>query len=292
MTTHIPFSVAAIDHFMVEATERLQDSHKSWADFVTHVKFVLDAAPGAEPNSDEFLNFQLDLWRIVSGRSRYDAVECETNEHIALEASIQSTYPFSSRHPEEVGSYFFGVANIVHKLPVPVGSRIVEFGVGYGHLTRMLANMGYDVEAVDIENRFLDLLSDLALPGAQPIKVRHAGFVDADYEPDSVDAFIFFECFHHCLDFARLIRQMRRALKPGGCIIFAAEPFYDDWFDFPWGVRLDGHAVWAIRNSGWMELGFRKSYIADFLMQEGLTLDWSSLGEAGAYGELLIARLP
>ena len=291
MTTHIQLSAETINHFVAEATERLKENHKSWADYVTHVKFVVDVPSDIEPNSEQFLKYQLDLWRTISARSIYDPIACETNDYIASDISIQTTYPFSSQHPQEIGSYFLGVANIVQKLPVPVGSRIVEFGVGYGHLTRMLANIGYTVEAVDIESRFLELLPKLALPGAQPIYRRHMAFADADYEAASVDAFIFYECFHHCLDFASLVRKMRQALKPGGCIIFAAEAFYDDWFDFPWGVRLDGHSVWAIRNFGWMELGFRKSYIGNFLTEEGLTLDWSSLTEAGAYGELLIARL-
>lgn len=291
MTTHIPLNAQTIDKFMAEASLRLKDSHKSWADFVNQMKFMVENPSMAEPSSEEFLKYQLELWRTVSARSHYDAAECEANNHVQLDLSIQQTYPFISRDPQEIGSYFLGIANITRKLPVPVGSRIVEFGVGYGHLTRMLASMGYQVDAVDIETRFLELLPKFSLPGSEPITLRHLAFADATYETQSVDAFLFYECFHHCLDHARLIRHMRRALKPGGAIIFAAEPFYDDWFDFPWGVRTDGQSVWAIRSSGWMELGFRKTFIADFLTQQGFSLDWSSLPDAGAYGELLIARL-
>jgi hypothetical protein len=84
---------------------------------------------------------------------------------------------------------------------------------------------------------------------------------------------------------------MRKALRPGGAIVFAAEAFYDDWFDYPWGLRTDGHSVWAIRSFGWMELGFRKSYVQESLTRLGFVLEWSSLPDAGPYGELLIARL-
>jgi len=291
MTTHIPLTAQAIDEFIDAARERLKDSHKSWADFVTHVKFVVEDPPVGDPNSQEFLRYQLDLWRTVSGRERYDALECEANDYIPPELSIQRTYPFTSRDPHEIGSYFLGIANIVRKMPVPVGSKIVEFGVGYGHLTRMLANMGYHVDAVDIETRFLELLPKFSLPGAQPINLQNLAFVDTTYGAHSVDAFLFYECFHHCLDHGRLIQQMRNALKPGGAIIFAAEAFYDDWFDFPWGLRTDGHSVWAIRNFGWMELGFRKTFIADTLERCGFSLNWSSLVDAGPYGELLVAQL-
>lgn len=291
MTRHIPLSQQAIDQFLQEGAVLQQESHESWADFVTHTKFVLNDVPDLSPDSKEFIDFQLDLWKTVSGRSDYDAFQCEVNDFVAPVPSIQTTYPFSSRNTQEIGSYLLGVANIIRKFPVPVGSRVVEFGVGYGHLTRTLADAGFKVEAIDIEPRFFDLLPKLAHPGAEPITTRAASFVDATFEPQSIDAFVFFECFHHCLEHRRLLQNMAKALKPGGAIVFAAEAFYDDWFDFPWGLRTDGHSVWAIRSFGWMELGFRKTFMERCLKDLGFALEWSALADVGAYGELMIARL-
>lgn len=291
MTRHVPLSHESIDEFIREAAQRHEVSHQSWANFVTHTKFVLDDVPNLAPSSSGFLDFQIELWKKISGRSEYDAFKCEANENVNQEPSIQTTYPFISRNTQEIGSYLLGVANIVKKFPVPVVSRVVEFGVGYGHLTHILANSGFQVEAIDIEPRFLELLPKMAIPGAEPITCRAASFVDATFEAQSIDAFVFFECFHHCIEHARLLQNIRQALKPGGAIVFAAEAFYDDWFDFPWGLRTDGHSVWAIRKFGWMELGFRKSYMESSLETLGFSLEWSALPDAGAYGDLLIARL-
>ena len=133
--------------------------------------------------------------------------------------------------------------------------------------------MGFDVKAIDIEQRYLDMLQQMALPGSSKIETELVSFNNSEYEAESVDAFVFFECFHHCLSHATLIERLSRTLRPGGRIIFAAEPFYDVWFYFPWGIRLDGHAVWAVRNYGWMELGFRKSYICD--LSRKITLGWT-----------------
>ena len=33
----------------------------------------------------------------------------------------------------------------------------------------------------------------------------------------------------------------------------------------PWGVRTDGEALWAMRQFGWLELGYRESYFLRML---------------------------
>ena len=287
--TEIILSKASMDAFLETAQRQLDLGHTHWHDYVGSIKFTAPFVDPAAPLSPNYSRAQLDIWKTVSGRADYDETTCEMNDNIAALTAITATYPFASRDHVEVGNYFFGVANIARNLGLPDGSKIVEFGVGFGHVTRLLSNMGYRVKAVDIEQRYLDLLQRFALPGAVTIETQLASFNNAEFEPGSIDGFVFFECFHHCLSHVALVERMSRALRPGGKIIFAAEPFYDDWFDFPWGVRLDGHAVWAIRCYGWMELGFRKSYIRDLLEKNQFGLIWSSIPEVGAYGEMLVA---
>lgn len=286
-----PISPTSISDFVTEANAILKTDHGAWQKFVNEHHFTVDSPPPADSQSDEYLSYQNDIWKVVSGRDLYTPDECEQNLHIPEIANVQQSYPFSSRNSQEVGNYFFGAANIFRHLNVAPPAKIVEFGVGYGHVTRMMSNMGYDVTAIDIEKGFLDFLPKLALPGASPISVLNQSFVDATFEPSSVDCFVFYECFHHCLEHRKLIGNLAPALKDGGKILFAAEAFYEDWFQFPWGVRLDGHSVWAIHNFGWMELGFRKSYMTDLLGEHGFDLTWSSIPEVGAYGEMLVAAL-
>src|SRR5208282_2947790 len=82
------------------------------------------------------------------------------------------------------------------------------------------------------------------------------------------DAAIFFECFHHCSDHLGLLRGLSRAMGDDGKLFFAAEPISAD-FAMPWGLRLDGGSLWAIRKNGWLELGFREDYFLAALRATG-----------------------
>lgn len=57
-------------------------------------------------------------------------------------------------------------------------------------------------------------------------------------------------------------------VAPGGAVLFAGEPISDS-FPMPWGLRLDGESLWAIRRNGWLELGFSESYFIRALMRRG-----------------------
>lgn len=103
-------------------------------------------------------------------------------------------------------------------------------------------------------------------------------------------AAVFFECFHHCDDHRRLLRALHRAVQPGGCVVFAAEPIAPD-YPVPWGVRMDGEALWAIHNFGWLELGFRDDYLR--LVSKPVWVDAFALGPnpvPGDHGSRLAGR--
>lgn len=85
------------------------------------------------------------------------------------------------------------------------------------------------------------------------------------------------------------MNKLWSALKPGGRIVFCGESFYGDWFDFPWGLRLDGHSIWAIRNFGWMELGFREQYIVGLLEKVGFSVTKSE-NAIGPIGTIFVAE--
>ena len=284
----VELTIENVSRFVEEANALIGAGHPEWQKFVEGTKFV--ATPTIlDPDDPAYLDEQLRFWRIASGRKSYRTLECEANNNLDGVTSIRQFYPFVSGNPVEIGRYFHGVANIVESIGAKPPGRVAEFGVGWGHTVRLLAAAGYKVSAIDIEKRFLNFTDGFALPGATHVEAINASFTEASFPANSLDAAIFFESFHHCLEFRTLLKNLHGFLKPGGRIIFEAESFYDDWYDIPWGLRLDGHSIWAIRNFGWMELGFRKTYIGRILDRLGFSLSWSSLGAAGAYGERLIA---
>jgi SAM-dependent methyltransferase len=131
-------------------------------------------------------------------------------------------------------------------------ARLVEFGPGWGNLTGELLATGYEVTAVDTDERFCELLG--ARHGHfEGLRVVHADMLD--FEPDvPLDAAVFFERLH-------------RMLKPSGVVLFAGEPVQP--MAFPWGPRLDGLSLWSTRRYGWLELGFDPDYFAAVLQRTG-----------------------
>jgi SAM-dependent methyltransferase len=96
--------------------------------------------------------------------------------------------------------------------------------------------------------------------------------LDVDSFGQTFDAVLFYESFHHCWDHILMLRKLHDVLRPGGRVFFAAEPITDA-FPMPWGLRLDGESVWAIRQNGWLELGYTEEYFTATLRREG----WSSV---------------
>lgn len=66
----------------------------------------------------------------------------------------------------------------------------------------------------------------------------------------------------------RLLQALSRLIAPNGRLFFGSEPISNEFVQ-PWGLRLDGSALWAIRKNGWMELGFREDYFAQALLRSG-----------------------
>jgi len=262
---HIITGERALDAFMAEAKRVARDGFGHLAQFLNAYKYVPDSTPPDDADSAEFAEWQMQLWRTISGRDSYSPEIDERDHNVAVTVDAARHFPYSTNDPSTIGNYFGAIGLIIKALDLRAGDRVVEFGVGWGHTTLNLARCGYKVTAIDIEGNFLELLRLRAERESLNIRAVRGDFLDLPVEEASYDAALFFECFHHCIRFKELIERLRAVIRPGGKIVFCGESFYGEWFDYPWGVRLDGHSVWAIRNFGWMELGFRESYITALL---------------------------
>src|SRR5262249_48658565 len=140
-----------------------------------------------------------------------------------------------------------------------------------GFFTVKFAQCGLDVTAVDINRDNLAVLE--ALAAARKLKVRtfNGTFLQAPDEK-RYDIVLFYESFHHCLDFEAALIRLRERLAPGGIIIFANEAIYLD-FPKPWGLRLDGPSLFEIRTHGWLELGFSEGFFFEMLERHGYTAE-------------------
>lgn len=238
-----------------------------------------------EPSSAEYRDWQFELYRWIHG-GPYSSTNEASSFDVANAAA--QPFPYLTRSPSTVGNHLIAIGHVIRTLDLPAGSRVLEFGPGWGNTTIALARMGYKVTAIDIEQNFVDLIKERARRKNLAVDVRQGDFACARQLDSQYDAVLFFECFHHCADHRGMIAGLDRIVAPGGRVIFAAEPIYEE-FPIPWGLRLDGESLWAIRKHGWLELGFKESYFTAAMKGHGWRLAKSVCTET-PWGTVFTAR--
>jgi len=226
---------------------------------------MLPSPPPADPFSQAFRAHQLDVYRWIAGRD-YTLKNEETSFDVA--DAMRQPFPYSTGSCKTVGEQLMAIGYLMNRIDLAPGSSVLEFGPGWGNTTLALAQTGMAVTAVDIEARFCELIRQRASLSGVDVDVVHSDFMWVEQTDKTYDVVLFFECFHHCADHLRLLRGLHRVLKPGGRIMFCAEPVYAE-FPQPWGLRLDGQSLWSIRRFGWMELGFSEHYFQQALALTG-----------------------
>ena len=233
---------------------------------MTEFRFAEMPAPAGDPESPAYHDAVLAQYRLVSGRDRYDP-QLDEQFPFDVERMVVQPFPYCTHSSVTVGEQLIAIGLLIRALDLPTGARVLEFGAGWGITTLELARMGCDVTAVDVNPRYLDLVRRRAERQGLTVSLA-AGDMLGFSSPRPFDRILFYECFHHCPQPARLLRRLPGLLADGGMVCFAGEPITDD-FPCPWGLRLDGMSALSIRKYGWMELGFRTSYFMDLLRREG-----------------------
>ena len=215
------------------------------------------------------------------------------DEANTLEYSLTEPSPYSSRHPNLIGHHIGSIVTVVRDIGKSPPARVLDLGFGAGDTSLMLARCGFDVDAVDVNQRFVenlkywskrfhveDRINAVALPFDQ---ISSLG--------GPYDAILFFESFHHSLNHAALIAELTTKLHDDGVVIFAGEPIYDH-FPIPWGLRhAEGLATYCIRKFGWMELGFQTSYFLELLERHGLFATYRSYSDYPVANHYRAARI-
>jgi 2-polyprenyl-3-methyl-5-hydroxy-6-metoxy-1,4-benzoquinol methylase len=219
----------------------------------------------ADPFDTAYRQAQLDLYAAITGHA-YDTVHEATK--FDVDHFSKHPFPFYTQSSTVAGEYFSAIGYVLEAMALPPGSRVLEFGPGWGWTSIFLAQLGHSVTIVDIEPCFCDLIARRAKHEGVEITVVNDSFFAVEQMEGQFDAVLFYDCFHHCDDHIRLLEGLHRIVAKGGRIFFGAEPIDAD-FPYPWGIRLDGWALWGVRKNGWMELGFRDDYFAQALARTG-----------------------
>nr|WP_321986246.1 class I SAM-dependent methyltransferase [uncultured Lichenicoccus sp.] len=189
--------------------------------------------------------------------------------------------PWNFRHANFVAEFLLSWGHIMQGLDLPPNSdaKILEYGTGSGQLLLFLARLGLQVSAVDIDGASLQLVRAQADAARVSVRTEQAAFGEG-FPGEQFDRFIFFEAFHHALDFVPLLTLLRRRLNPGGKLVLCGEPVVGEPIPavpYPWGPRLDGLSVFCIRRYGWMELGFTATFLIEAFLRTGWLVTVNSL---------------
>ena len=240
--------------------------------------------PSLDPDSSAFRKQQMRLWSEITGRLEYQAEVNEDTPEIASLEAFRSPAFYATGDAREAGMHLLAMGHLLLRSGVTAGCSVLEYGAGFGQNALAFARLGAKVDTVDIGEGFCSAVRhqaerfDVALTPHR----QHFGFNPAG-EDFAYDLVLFYEAFHHCLNFKRVIPQLRRLLKPGGRVLMAGEPISrspEPWLPYPWGIRLDWSNVAVMRHRGWMELGFREDYLVRQFADAGMS--WNFFGDPNA----------
>lgn len=256
-----------LDRALQKAATARQQSE---ADFLAALAtFWLDLPPPAtDPWSAEYRQHWWNVYEHLAGRAY--SVQNEQFEFDA-ESHFLQPYPYCTKDHQIVSRQLTGMGAIIRALALPPGSSILEMGAGWGNISLFLAQMGYRVSVVDINQRYGDLIKRRAAAIGVDIEFICTGFDTATELERRFDCVLFFESFHHAYDHLALLDRLPAIINPGGLLALSGEPINEN-IPYDWGLNPAGEALWQIRTHGWFELVFRESYLIKTLQHKGYTV--------------------
>lgn len=244
-----------------------------------------------DPFSAAYREKMVSLQARLYGRTYSTDREGFVQEDIPHRVRWQTPY---GQPPSILGGYLISYGFLIKTMDLPVGSRILEVGSGEGGLSYQFAKAGYNLTCVEVSPSFAKI-TERSLAGLEcdsvEIKVLNSNIMTAQLD-DRFDAIVFYESFHHIPDHFQLLQLLKHKLAPTGMFVFAAEPIVDQQnsiVPYPWGLRFDGESLRAIRNFGWMELGFTWAYFDEVIKRIGFKIERFRSADSH-WADVVIAR--
>ena len=239
-----------------------------------------------DPFSADYKSTVLQIYHDLRGSDRPYVPEQDERSGMGLPQNLMSgVSPWFFQDTALVSEFLLSWGQIMRALALPPGShaKILEYGSGSGQLLLFLARLGLRTCAVDIDAASLELVRAQATEMQLDVRTEQAAFGEG-FGDETFDRIVFFEAFHHAIDFASLLRRLRRRLNPGGLLVLCGEPVVGGFMPavpYPWGPRLDGLSVFCIRRYGWMELGFTEPFLIEALHRHGWLVEVRALPGCG-----------
>jgi SAM-dependent methyltransferase len=137
------------------------------------------------------------------------------------------------------------VTEMLHRLGIQPGARVIDVGCGSGWTTLFLAEAGFEALGYDLAPANVELARERAARWGSSARFEVA---DMDALPGGLpaDVALVFDALHHTAAQAAALRSVFERLAPGGWLLLA-EP--------TWLHRLSPEARRVRRERGWLERG-------------------------------------
>ncbi|NWG21910.1 MAG: class I SAM-dependent methyltransferase [Chloroflexi bacterium] len=132
--------------------------------------------------------------------------------------------------------------SIIAHLGLGRDARLLEPGIGTGRIALPFIRAGYTYVGVDLSRGMMRKLRHKLTDRAQPVclvcgDVMHLPFADASF-----DAAVLVHVLHLVDDWRQVLRETRRALREGGCMVLASDERGGEGDALP---RARVHAAWS-----------------------------------------------
>jgi SAM-dependent methyltransferase len=171
-------------------------------------------------------------------------------------------------------------------LPDMRGLNLVDLGCGFGWFCRWARTQGaITVLGVDLSEKML--VRAQATTSDDAISYERADLESLSLPKGAFDLAYSALAFHYVEDAARLFGEIRRALRPGGSLVFSTEhPIYSAPVKPVWSTDQDGAKIWPLnryllegpRTTDWLAKGVVKHHrtigtTLNLLIQSGFVIE-------------------
>jgi SAM-dependent methyltransferase len=242
-----------------------------------HMRLPAWFRPGLDPWGEDYARQQHRLWALVAGVDRDYAAELDEQDVGWDDAEpIRRPGYYRRRDPLAVSTaadHWLATGMLLKHSGVIPGGWALEYGPGFGQSALALARLGVNVDTVDISPRFVRFMARQARHFDVPLRSFRGPFGHRPEPGRRYDLIWFYESFHHCVDFMRVVPQLAEMLAPGGRVILGGEPIVEGEcaaVPYPWGVRLHSEVAAVMRTTRWFELGFTEDFLFELFRRAGL----------------------
>lgn len=268
----------------------------AWVPYAhAHMRLPSWFVPGLDPWSEAYAAQQHRLWAEIAGVAdrAYDASVDEAD--LGWDGADPIRHPgFYMRRDaaavSSAGDHVLATGMLLKHSGLRPGDWALEYGAGFAQSALALARLGVHVDTVDVSARLCEFVNRQAEHFQVPLQGFHGQFGHAPREGQRYKLIWFYESFHHCVDFRRVVPRLNELLEPGGRIILGGEPIVEREYaavPYPWGVRLHSEVAVVMRQTRWFELGFSEAFLYELFRRAGFA-GWRIECEPSLFGRLYV----